>query len=386
MMRPSSLLFLAAPLALGLAACSPGQQERGLAVDPVAAGQSASGVMLSEPVTGRSETRSFAVLALPADAGRAGRLTEKQFANGWRQNLALDGGKEAGDWNALSIDIQTATPGERQSNAISIDKPTPEGVRREILARIHGAPMRIVGRPMHNALGSFGLAVGAGPDGLRCALAWQWVENLRAVARGEGRSLFNSGEMPASIRMRLCRRGVSADQLAEWYGQLQIADVANVERIAEAMQRAAEGRAGEMGPGALVDNSASLENTLIRSADDDAGVTRRDARRHAARHAARRRPTPESESEFESPAPMTTPSSPSVDGRQYLAPVPGASASAGPGYAPSAPPQTPRGAGFGPVRLDPGLPAQAYRGPSTARAIMAPGAGGQPVYLGQPGR
>ncbi len=69
-------------------------------------------------------------------------------------------------------------------------------------------------------------AIGAGPGGLRCAFAWQWVDDLRAATAraGGGRSFFGS-ELPASVRLRLCRRGVTADQLAAWFEQLDIDDV-----------------------------------------------------------------------------------------------------------------------------------------------------------------
>jgi hypothetical protein len=64
-------------------------------------------------------------------------------------------------------------------------------------------------------------------------------------------------------------------------------------------------------------------------------------------------------------------------GRRYLAPVAGAPA---PQYA-AAPPPVTRGAGFGPVRLNPGLPPEAYRGPSAQARVSA-----GPRYLSDPGR
>ncbi len=42
---------------------------------------------------------------MPPDAVRNGRVTEKQFLNGWRQSMSLDKSKEGGDWNDLSLEI-----------------------------------------------------------------------------------------------------------------------------------------------------------------------------------------------------------------------------------------------------------------------------------------
>lgn len=376
MIRPTrrSLLAAALPTILSacLAACGPNQPERQFSADADSAitGQFIAGQTLSAPITARAEASNFAVVALPEAAGRGGKVAEKQFLNGWRQSMSLDRAKMAGDWNDLTIEIQAAAPGEDRRGQMRIAKPTAEGVRREILARFRGAPMRIVNRPMQNRLGPFGLAVGAGAGGIRCAFAWQWVDNIAVAARGERVNFFNSGETPASIRLRLCRRGVTADDLAMWYEQLEV-DPANIARIAEAMRQNAQTQSIDGGAQA-VDASDSLEATLIgdrREAAPRAGG----ARRRVAHRPRRAAPFAEPETE----APMTTPSSPSASGPRYL----GAVGQANPQYVSSAPIGS-RGAGFGPVRLDPGLPAQAYRGPATARAIVPPSPGGAPVYLG----
>ncbi|MCX7899324.1 MAG: cellulose biosynthesis protein BcsN, partial [Methylocystis sp.] len=243
-------------------------------------------------------------------------------------------------------------------------------VRREIVSRFKGVPMRIVGRPMTNALGPFGLAIGAGPGGLRCAYAWQWLDNFTAAARGERSTFFNSGDMPASIRMRVCRRGLTVDQLAGWYEQLTVTDMAHVTRIVEAIPREAPVDVASNGAGAsLVDSSDSLEATLIGGASPSAAAPRRSAR-HAAYAGRRRHGAASAAPEAPAPyAPHFAPVSPSADGRQYLAPPAGAPAARLPGVVRTGAPP-----------IDPSLPARAYRGPSAARAITPP-PGGAPQYL-----
>ena len=356
-------------LALTLAACGQSQPERGLAADPDAAaiGQFVAGRTLSAPVSAaapKDDTAGLSVLVPPSPAVRNGRVTEKQYLNGWRQSMSLDKGKEGGDWNDLVLEIQTA-PGAGGRGEITLAKPTQEGVRREILARFPGMPMRVVTRPMQNALGSYGLAVGAGAGGLRCAYAWQWVENLQAAAAGQkGVSFFGGGEGAASIRMRLCRRGVTADELAQWYAQIAVSPE-NLARVAEAMRRnqgvmeTAAAGSGALGPvvggrGATVPVD-SLESSLIGAAPAAGARPPRRAARQAVRRAAPAAAAPE---------PAGLPPS-SYDGPRYLGPVSGAG---GPQYAADA---APRGAGFGRV-VDGGLPPQAFRGPAGARAITQP--------------
>ena len=380
MSRLSSLLLLA----LALSACSASQSDRGYVarVDATTTTQTiGSSEGLSRPVSSADESEATAILALPSDAGPPGPMTEKQYVNGWRQSVALDGKQIAGNWNDLAIDILTDEPGFQKGSKIPMGKPTQEGIRREILARFPGTPMRIVGRPMSNALGPFGLAIGAGAGGTRCAFAWQWVNDLRSVrsANGGDKSFFRGKELPASVRMRLCRKGVTADQLASLFEQLEVADMANVDRVAELAKQDTNGKVIEYSSearsqGDVVDSSQSLESAI-------GGGTKimSDAKRAPRRQAAGRRASPRSGPRD---APDPAPTAQYDRGRQYLAPV---GAEAAPQYAAPPAPQASRGgAGFGSVRLDPGLPAQAYRGPTGAqtRNSAAGYGGGQPVYLG----
>ncbi len=383
--RPFSIRPLApallAGLALGLAACGQSQPERSFATDPNAAvtGQFVAGQTLSAPITSaelKDDTASFSILTLPPEAVRGGRVTEKQYLNGWRQSMSLDQTKEAGDWNDVSIEIQSA-PGTGGRGELGVPKPSQEGIRREILARFPGTPMRIVNRPMTNALGPYGLAIGAGAGGMRCAFAWQWVDNLPGAARGEkGVSFFNSGEIAGSIRMRLCRKGVTADELAQWYEQLGVSQP-NLQRVANSMRRnmATQGIDGQgpvnapggVGPvvsaappggGRMTASVNSLESSLFGGAEEAAPPPRPTGGkrvRHTVKRAAAPAAEPAAEPEPPAPASAPAPAAPS-DGRRYLGPV---SDAGGAQYVAGAASRA--GAGFG-TAMD-GLPAQALRGP-----------------------
>ncbi|WP_166141163.1 cellulose biosynthesis protein BcsN [Methylosinus sp. RM1] len=226
--RHSPPLFL---LALGLSACSP---TRGiLAVDPTPTGATAG----APPARGvEARSGAAAILALPAEARVRGGLEERRYANGWRQSVALDRAVMGKGWNEMTVDIRTAPAGGGREGEIPMGKPTEEGVRQELSLRFPATRMRIVAKPLRNDLGPFGLAVGPGPEGTRCAFAWQWVDDLRAVARPEATAttIVRGDEIPASIRLRLCRKGVTERQFADWFSRLRAAEAATVERVVEA--------------------------------------------------------------------------------------------------------------------------------------------------------
>jgi len=303
------------------------------------------------------ESVDHAILALPAEAGRGGRLDERQYANGWRQSQSLDGRKFGGDWNDLAIDLRMK-PGSGAGKAdIPMGKPTQEGVRKEILARFPGVPMRVVGRPMSNALGPFGLAVGAAGT-VRCAFAWQWVDDMRHPAGAK--SFFAASGPAASIRMRLCRENVTADQLAALFERLEVGNADRIDRVAQLVAK---------GDGTIVDHGAppgavaiadtagpvvSLESTLVgarpiatQPAETKVAAAHRHRRAHFTRRAA--------------PAPQEA--APTNGAPQYLAPVGAATGL--------------RGAAYAAGSVDPNLPAQAYQGPSAQRPASPP------QYLGR---
>jgi hypothetical protein len=372
------LICISFLIASALPACSVFESDRSLKETAATSDMPGNPTeLLSAPINAR-KTSSYAILALPDDAPESGKLTERQYANGWRQSISLGSAKVADDWNDLSIEIQTEAPLAGRGAQIPMGKPTQDGIRHEIIARFPRTPMRIVTRPMRNALGSFGLAIGAGAGDMRCAFAWQWVDDLRSAARGSGASALGGSGAPASIRMRWCRSGVTADQLASWFERLTIVRAANVDRVVEATKLSADAGRDLIVPqsrGDLAEAPVSLESSIVAARGSSVKATPLNAPpQKAARRRAPRAVEPQPE--FEAPAPAA-----SLDGRQYLAPVAEAPRLGAP--------RTPgsHGAGFGPARVGAGLPPQAYRGPSMAQAARAPVAdaaaesGGQRIYL-----
>ena len=250
-------------LTLTLSACSVAEPDRPFVarVDAPPSGASV-GEPLSAPISAK-RTSSLAILSLPDEGPAPGKLTERQYSNGWRQSVSLGTAKTESDWNDLSIDIQTEPPETGRGAQIPMGKPSQEGIRHEIIARFPHTAMRIVTRPMRNALGPFGLAIGADAGDMRCAFAWQWVDDIHSAAKGGGSSL--GGGAPASIRMRICRTGVTADQLANQFERLEITSE-NIDRVLKSTKLSADASREMIVPqrrGDLAEAPVSLESSII---------------------------------------------------------------------------------------------------------------------------
>jgi hypothetical protein len=225
---PSLSLFV-----LGLSACAAATPDSSLLVDATPTGATTA---VSTAQGAAASSGASAILALPPRSRLRGELEERRFADGWRQIVTLDRAPVANGWNELTVDLRSGPPGVREA-AIPMARPSEPELRREMALRFPTRRMRIVARPLKNALGPFGLAVGRGSGRMRCAYAWQWVDDLRAVSTpGEaaGSSIARGDEIPASIRLRLCRRGLSEARLVDWFSHLRLAEAGEVDRVVAA--------------------------------------------------------------------------------------------------------------------------------------------------------
>jgi hypothetical protein len=370
-------------LVAALSACSSARDDRAY----VGQGE---GPLTGEVIGGRAAAeRSSGVasrfeLVVPAEMGPPLSLSEKPYIDGWRQSVSLDTKKVAGDWNDLSIDIRFDNGVTRPGPKIPMGPPTQDGIKREILGRFPGLPMRVVGRKMTNSMGPFGLAIGAAGR-LRCAFAWQWVDDLRSSRASEVGGLLTSRAAPASIRMRVCRSGVTADQLASWFELLNVADPSVLDRIEAEWKQTATVSATEapvtiFGPSpspsptaaAEIVGGSSLEASLVGGPTYSSTSVAHAGRphRHYAAVSRRRRAAERKQEDAYPAATATQPSySSQPQGGRYLAPVDGAAQNGAPQ----------QGAGVSSQsRFDSSLPAQALRGPSAAQLhSAAPAASGQ---------
>ena len=389
---------LAASCALLLAAC---ERAKTFDYEPTASTRAVASAPLTRvvgaplapvtPLDVAGQVDSVDALILPPpEAGAIQRIRERHFVNGTRQEIVLRG--DAHGENVVEVSLRTHSGPQGGSGLLQISPPSERGVRGEIIGRFPNMAMHIVTRPLSNALGPIGVAVGRREDGARCAFAWQWVEDARQVWPGPGGlarmgALF-AADAPASIRMRLCRADATADQLVSMIEGVSVGAREALERVMRMDRRAYAAGPGPLAP-AIEDQrfgSERLGSDLVpvgRSLDAALGAPAPLARvaasparvavaRPAPAPARKAKPAPpprkaerarEREQARErvrepSPEPAAPLWGQTQSGPRYMAPVsPGAGAGA---VAPSPAAVAPR--------LNPSLPPQAYRGPASSES------------------
>ena len=188
-----------------------------------------------------------ALLTLPGF--QAARVGERAYGDGVVQQIEIAGPAPHGI-NLLEVAVRS-TPVATAGAQIPLAKPTEAGIRSEILSRFPDTSMQIVPKPLANRFGPFGLAIGRNADATRCLFAWQWIDGLGEDA------------MPASVRLRLCRQGMTVDDLARAMQGLAIGDRQAFDRLHEP-RVIADPTPTAQPPSAwgIVANGGTLEQTL----------------------------------------------------------------------------------------------------------------------------
>jgi len=384
-MNRSFVTLCILPIALALAGCGKSVSESRLFA------RDESPTVATIPVAASSGSASFAqaVMLLPIEAGAVTRIRERHYTNGSRQEIVMgwDAYSKAEDILEVSIETDTSQPGGRDQ--LQMSKPSERGIRSEILSRFPKTPMNIVTRPMQNAFGTFGLAIGKQANGARCIFAWQWIDDIRSVGQNRSgfakmSSLISGRGTPASIRVRLCHNSTTVDQLASYMEALQLGDPEALMRILTMDRKSLEPltpvstlSAGRIAAVAVPVNQGTLESALDggaapRPAAAPPRVRPKPAKRTAARQprndddGAETTTRPMASPPMAAPAPIEPPAAPMMTqqqptGPRYLGPVPQQQPG---GYAGAPAPQ--------PQRLNPSLPPQAYRGPTTQDPYRPP--------------
>ena len=199
--------------AAGLSACSASRPDETAKVSLDQIVQAGPDKYRDSNASADTKIQQPAFASLPPEAGRIVRVSHKRSVEGVRQEIFYD--QSAPGLEASGIDLRIRT-----SIAVALDeplrmaKPTEAGIRSELSSQFPKMTMQVVDRPRSNAYGPYGLAVGRWANGTRCIYAWQWIDNLKSNLSGEGG--------PASVRIRLCRKDVTLDQLASNVDRLQI--------------------------------------------------------------------------------------------------------------------------------------------------------------------
>lgn len=190
-------ITIAGLLAAGLAGCAD-IAERQLALAPDA------------PATlARAVPPEAALAMLPAEAGAVVSVSEQREEERLRQTVTLAGAATARGSNEIRIVAERRGPSTTR-------RVTEAQIDAELAAELPGIDMRPTSRVIVNAAGPIGVATGRARDGSECAYGWQ--ETAAAPRRGApheglGALFAETDRTDLSIRVRLCRKGVSQEQL-----------------------------------------------------------------------------------------------------------------------------------------------------------------------------
>lgn len=405
------------PLVATLSACgSPGFDDNFNARQQRSASPLSPVVVSSIGPVASSNDFSDALLLLPPDAGAVTRIRERHYPNGTRQDIVMAGGA-AGD-NVIEVSVRTQdSPGRVMSGQLlQIGEPSERGVRNEIMSRFPDVRMHIVTRPVRNQFGPIGVAVGRRADGARCVFGWQWIADAREAWPNQSNinrfgSLFSSRSAPTSVRIRLCRMDGTVDQLVAMVEGLHAGEGAALGRLVQMDRRGFSGgeasRGGDVvssASGDLIPVGGSLEAAIggpapaaiaapaprmvftpgPKAAPKPAAKPRVAARpkpkpakaqivsrKAAPKVASKLAAKPRAAARAADPRPAVEQWQPQ-GGPRYMAPVGGGQDAA------------PVGSIAAPVRrLDPALPAQAYRGPVAGAGGGMAGAAQRPMTTQQ---
>ncbi|MCW2285479.1 hypothetical protein M2323_003378 [Rhodoblastus acidophilus] len=328
------------PLLLALAGCN--TSSSGPSLDMMA--QAAGPAALVHATPPRAASPDSALARLPDAAGAIKAVRERHYPNGYGQDIVLASDAPGGA-SHIAVSIQNG-PASASTEKAPVWKPGEAGIKAELAREFPGLAMRVVvNGGYENRYGRFGVAVGRDGEALRCIYAWQYVDDARRSFGHGARITLAGGEAaPAAMRIKLCRTDLTVDELVAQVQALQVDIPEGYESAPVALRIAPE------------------QAPRLR-------VARAPARPAAARRPAR----PAQESPSQEPvgyqpyatqpapayaqAPMAAPAAPSYGG---VPPAP--AASGGPRYLAPVPAAI---VGTGAANLNPSLPPQAYRGPTS---------------------
>jgi Cellulose biosynthesis protein BcsN len=290
------------------------------------------------------------LVRIPAWAGETQQARLYREAGLVRQQIVIAGGTR-GDH------MIEATVAGRGANPAALSQPSDSEIESELATRFPGVRMHVIA-PRQGEVGPDRVAIGRASDGTRCLYDWRWADDVRIASDPSGigavAAAFSPKATPALLRIRLCSKYVSLDDLASLARQIQFAPIADINRIidgapsnADAAKRVQVSAAGPTLESAL----SCWGGTALASERAQGGAP------YAGKRLARRAPTLQSRPRD------------SEDARdsRFLAPPPAAEAD-------KAVETSVSRVATGPRDLD--LPAAAYRGP-VAAAATAPSSGAQ---------
>ena len=330
---------------------------------------------------------SSAAAMLSPSAGRVVQVSERRYTDGVSQEIVLAGDSGSHGENRIDVSLRLSPQGDQvYDNLIPMQKPSDGDIASELEARFPGMDMQPVNVLLQNRYGPYGLAAGKRGNGERCIYAWQWIDDASTPASPRNSTLARavlSQPQPVSLRVRLCRTGISADQLGGLVESIAIGAGIGNRQLPVLGQygggndalSAASGIGGQAFAGyqmpQVLDTAAQEPRQRVVTRYRTRTVTRHNHRRYAVQPQAQ--PAQEQQPAYQPQqyAPAQPQAYAPAQPQQYYAPVqpqrPVAAQFGQPQpYAPQAYMPQPMAAPAAPHPLDQALPPQAYAGPEGA--------------------
>ena len=161
---------------------------------------------------------------LPAGAGAVLNVLEQRGTNFITQDIILSGDVPTFGENKISLTALTARTNEfveGRPGEINLKRATDVALYDEVIDQFPTVRMNLSENYDRNGNGPFGYAVGKSKS-VTCVYAWQWLED-RERSTGFFGDKSAPGERPvASVRVRMCRQGLSEQALLAFVRQLVI--------------------------------------------------------------------------------------------------------------------------------------------------------------------
>ena len=348
------------------------QVPESIALAPAGGFQGRAGIATAVP-------SGSALALLPASAGRIVQVAERRYSDGLAQDIILEGGRSTHGENRIEIAMRLSPDGESVTdNLVPLAKASDVAIASEIETRFPGMRMEIVNVLLQNRHGPYGMAAGRSSNGERCIYAWQWIEDIRNTGAPASQSLASallSPPQPASLRVRLCRAGASADQLAALVNDLVLGGRGRSQLpvLGGTGGGGGGGDALSAANGGMAPGQDFAGYQLPAASSFEAGAPSRRASRKPVRHAMQHRHKRQRQLALAAPPYALQPQA--YGGQLPIQARPGVEMQPQPNPAPQAynqqMPYAPPQIASAPAMqrpLDPSLPARAYRGPQGAAA------------------
>ena len=164
---------------------------------------------------------SQAMASMPSGAGQVIAVIERRRGNAIEHDITLAGAPPNFGENQINVTAFRHVDDVGESpveDMVKMRKPTDEDIYKEMEARFPGGAMPTASAVPYNGMGTFGYAFSR-RNGANCLYAWQWIEpaNLRPF-----RPFNNKTAAPISVRVRLCRPGMTEEVLVDFVRQLVV--------------------------------------------------------------------------------------------------------------------------------------------------------------------